>query len=175
MKGAMGVSHLEDLIVEYYDWQGYLVKRNIKVGPLDHGGWEGELDVVAYHPLKNHLVHLEPSVDAHTWAVRERRFEKKFESGRKYIFSTVFPWLDTNTTLEQVAVIPSHPKGRNALAGGILRSIDELAAEIREQVTSRGIIARGAIPEQYPLLRTIQLTHCGYYGNVLNPIPLIQP
>ena len=157
------MSHLEDLIVEYYDWQRYLVKRNIKVGRLGHGGWEGELDVVAYHPLNKHLIHLEPSVDADTWATREKRFKKKFASGKKYIFSDVFPWLDTCTAIEQVAVIPSHPKGRNSLAGGIIRSIDELAAEIRDKMITRGIMASKAIPEQYPLLRTIQLTHCGYY------------
>jgi hypothetical protein len=45
------MSHLEDLIVEYYDWRGYLVKRNIRVGPLAHGGWEMELDIVAYIPI----------------------------------------------------------------------------------------------------------------------------
>jgi hypothetical protein len=28
------MSHLENLIAEYYDWKGYLVKRNIKVGKL---------------------------------------------------------------------------------------------------------------------------------------------
>ncbi len=58
------MSHLEDLIAEYYDWRGYLVKRNIKVGRLQHGGWEMELDVIAYHPHTNHLIHLEPSLDA---------------------------------------------------------------------------------------------------------------
>jgi len=41
------VSHLEDLLCEYYEWQGYIVRRNIKVGRLGHGGWEGELDLVA--------------------------------------------------------------------------------------------------------------------------------
>jgi hypothetical protein len=30
------MSHLEDLIAEYYDWQGYVVKRNIRVGKLVH-------------------------------------------------------------------------------------------------------------------------------------------
>jgi len=55
------MSHLEALIAEYYDWKGYLVKRNIKVGRLKHGGWEMELDVVAYDPNTKHLIHLEPS------------------------------------------------------------------------------------------------------------------
>ncbi|MCP3926752.1 MAG: hypothetical protein GY714_29685 [Desulfobacterales bacterium] len=87
------MNHLEKLIRQFYEWQGYIVKGNIRVGKLDHGGWEGELDVVAYHPLDDILIHLEPSIDAHSWAKREERFTKKFAAGRKYIFTDVFPWL----------------------------------------------------------------------------------
>ena len=43
------MSHLEDLLCEYYEWQGYVVRRNIKVGPLSHGGHEGELDIIVSH------------------------------------------------------------------------------------------------------------------------------
>ena len=57
-------SHLEDLLCEFYEWQGYILRRNIRVGRLGHGGWEGELDIVAYHPTLNALIHLEPSIDA---------------------------------------------------------------------------------------------------------------
>ncbi|MEA5238864.1 hypothetical protein VB602_21630 [Vibrio parahaemolyticus] len=99
------MSHLENLIIEYYDWKGYLIKRNIKVGRLSHGGWEMELDVIAFNPHTNHLVHLEPSIDAHSWAKREERFKKKFASAKKYIFSEVFTWLDENTEIEQIAVL----------------------------------------------------------------------
>ena len=157
------MSHLEDLIAEYYDWRGYLVKRNIKVGRLAHGGWEGELDVVAYHPHSGHLLHAEPSIDAHSWAKREGRFSKKFNAGKKYIFSDVFTWLDPSTPIDQVAILVSHPKARGSLAGGSIRSIDELLAEIRGEVSKCGLASRSAIPEQYPLLRTMQLTHNGYY------------
>ncbi|MCP4551324.1 MAG: hypothetical protein GY834_04645 [Bacteroidetes bacterium] len=156
------MSHLENLIAEYYDWKGYLVKRNIKVGKLSHGGWEMELDVIAFDPHTGHLIHLEPSIDAHSWATREERFTKKFNSARKYILSEVFAWLDSNIEIEQVAVLISHPKGRDLLAGAKIVSIDELLAEIREKVIACGIAAKNAIPEQYPLLRTLQLSHNGY-------------
>jgi hypothetical protein len=157
------MSHLENLIAEYYDWKGYLVKRNIKVGKLSHGGWEMELDVIAFDPHTGHLIHLEPSIDAHSWAKREERFTKKFTSARKYILSEVFTWLDSNIEIEQVAVLISHPKDRDFLAGAKIVSIDELLAEIREKVVACGIVAKNAIPEQYPLLRTLQLSHNGYY------------
>ena len=157
------MSHLENLISEYYNWKGYLVKRNIKVGKLSHGGWEMELDVIAFDPHTGHLIHLEPSIDAHSWAKREERFTKKFTSARKYILSEVFTWLDSNIEIEQVAVLISHPKDRDFLAGAKIVSIDELLAEIRRNVVACGIVAKNAIPEQYPLLRTLQLSYNGYY------------
>ena len=157
------MSHLENLIAEYYDWSGYLVKRNLKVGKLSHGGWEMELDVVAFHPTTKHLVHVEPSIDAHSWETREARFRKKFESGEKYMFSHVFPWLDQSTPVERIAVLISHPKGRDQLCGAKILSIDEFMTKVKEKVGACGIMAKNAIPEQYPLLRTIQLTLKGYY------------
>ena len=160
------MSHLENLIAEYYDWSGYLIKRNIKVGRLSHGGWEMELDIVAYNPHSKHLVHLEPSVDAHAWKTREQRFLKKFSLGIKYIFTEVFTWLDPKTPVEQIAVLVSHPKGRDTLACGKIVSIDEFIFEIKQKIKDRGIAAKSAIPEQYPLLRTIQLVENGYYKSL---------
>lgn len=156
------MSHLESLIVEYLDWQGYLVRRNMKVGRLKHGGWEMELDVIGYNPLSGDLVHYEPSVDAHTWETREARYTKKFAAARKLIFAEVFSWLPPETPLRQIAVFPSHPKGRDQIAGGRIISIDELIAEIRTKVIACGPARSAAIPENYPLLRMLQLSHCGY-------------
>lgn len=157
------MSHLEDLLCEFYDWQGYIVRRNVKVGRLKHGGWEGELDIVAYHPKRGELLHLEPSIDAHSWSRREERFRRKFRAGRKYIFKDVFPWLDQNTPLKQVAVLTSGGAGHARVAGGDVVSIDEAMKTIREKVTAEGRTASSAISEQYGLLRTIQLVECGYH------------
>lgn len=156
------MSHLESLIVEYLDWQGYLVRRNTKVGRLKHGGWEMELDVIGYNPHTKDLVHYEPSVDAHAWETREARFQKKFDAAKKLIFIEVFSWLSPETPLRQIAVFPSHPKGRDTIAGARLMSIDELTKEIRDTVNACGPMRSNAIPEIYPLLRTLQLSHCGY-------------
>lgn len=157
------MSHLETLIAEFYNWKGYLVKRNVKVGRLSHGGWEMELDVIAYHPHTSHLVHLESSVDAHSWKTREQRFTKKFGAAEKYIFKEVFTWLDPTTPVDRIAVLISHPKNRDFLVGAKIISIDEFMSEVRTAVCACGITAKNAIPEQYPLLRTLQLSHKGYY------------
>lgn len=156
------MSHLESLVVEYLDWQGYLVRRNTKVGRLKHGGWEMELDVIGYNPHTGDLVHYEPSVDAHTWDTRESRYEKKFSTARKLIFSEVFFWLPPETKIKQIAIFPTHPKDRHTIAGGEIQSIDEFVAEVRSRVIACGVTSKGAISENYPLLRMLQLSHCGY-------------
>jgi len=155
-------SHLESLIVEYLDWQGYLVRRNTRVGKLKHGGWEMELDVIGYHPHRRDLVHYEPSLDADSWETREARYKKKFDAARRHILTDVFSWLPDGTSLRQIAVFPSHPKGMDRIAGGQIVSIDELLAEIRAKVILMGVACSSAISENYPLLRVLQLSHCGY-------------
>jgi len=155
------MNHLEKLTRQYYNWKGYLVKGNVKVGRLSHGGWAGELDIVAYHPQTEHLVHIEPSIDAHSWKKREERFEKKFRMGRKYIYKDVFPWLSPETPLDQIAMLIT--SSRKTLCGGTVISIDEFMKQIKEEVRNQGIMAKNAIPEEYDLLRTIQMAENGYY------------
>jgi hypothetical protein len=155
------MNHLETLIKQFYEWKQYVVRTNIKVGPLKHGGFEGELDIVAYNPKTQHLVHLEPSIDAHSWATRQARFQKKFEAGRKYISKTVFPWLSPETPIHQFAILVS--SGKSEVGGGAVISADEFVAAVREDIAKEGVMAKAAIPEQYDLLRTIQFVTCGYY------------
>ncbi|MGK2961328.1 MAG: hypothetical protein ACSLFK_04170 [Gemmatimonadaceae bacterium] len=163
--------HLEELISEYLEWQGYFIRRNTKVGRLSHGGWEMELDVVGFHPQSQDLVHYEPSIDALSWATRTARYVKKFEAGQKYVHTELFPWLPADTPLRQIAVFVSHPKGRDTIAGGSILSIDELMAEIRAKIAIKGRMVSNAISEQYPLLRTLQMSHNGYYQPILAVSP----
>lgn len=155
------MNHLEKLIRQYYEWKDYIVRGNIKVGRLPHGGWAGELDIVAYHHLTNHLVHLEPSIAANSWKDREAKFDRKFTLGRKYIHSDVLPWLNKNTPIEQIAVLITST--RKELASGRVISIDEFMKIIIADVSECGIVGKNAIAEEFDLLRTIQMTICGYY------------
>jgi hypothetical protein len=159
----MAFSHLEQLISEYLEWTGFLIKRNIKVGRLTHGGWEMELDIIGYHPSDERLVQYEPSIDALSWEKRKARYEKKFTAGQKYIKSELFKWIKGSPKLEQYAVFVSHPKNRHEIAGGRILSIDELMKQIKDDVFKAGIMGKNAVPESYPFLRTIQLTLSGYY------------
>lgn len=166
------MTHLETLIYEYLDWQGYLVRRNKKVGRLDHGGWEMELDIIAYRPASDKhpesLVHFEPSIDALSWEKREARYEKKYRSAKNYIFKEIFPWLkNSKVEIQHFAVFIGHPEGRDEIAGFRIVSIDEMMAKIRKAVALCGKMSSNAIPEQYPLLRTLQLSENGYFRVVM--------
>lgn len=151
-------NHLEQLIAEWLEFKGYFVRRNVKVGKLSHGGHEGELDVVAYHPLENHLIQIEPSIDAHTWEKRETRFRKKFDAGRKYIISEILPWLPHNKRFEQWAVLWGSDRNHDEVGGGKVIPIWKLYRMIARDVLAIGNPAGNAIPEQFPLLRTMQYT-----------------
>lgn len=70
-----------------------------------------ELDIVTYDPQASQLLHIEASLDANSWDVRETRFTKKFNAGRKYIFTDLFPWLPPTTPLTQRAILVSGETG----------------------------------------------------------------
>jgi hypothetical protein len=152
------MNHLEQLTAEWYEFRGYFVRRNVQVGKRVKGGYECELDVVAFCPHRQHLVHVEPSMDANTWATREARYTKKFEAGRKYI-PGIFNGITLPTSIEQIALLGFASNANvKILAGGRIMTSADLLAEITAEI-GKMRIAQAAIPEQYPLLRTIQFAY----------------
>ena len=95
---------LEQLVAEWYEFRGFYVRRNVKVGKRSKGGHEGELDVVAFHPVERRLVHVETSMDAENWEKRETKFSRKFKAGKTYIPS-LFAGLGSLPEIEYVALI----------------------------------------------------------------------
>lgn len=152
------MNHLEQLTAEWYEFRGYFVRRNVYVGKRPTGGYECELDVVAFCPKQRRLVHIEPSMDAHTWQKREDRYAKKFEAGRKYI-PALFSGMDLPGEIDQIALLGfASNTNVKTLAGGRIMTSSELLSEITAEICSM-TISKSAIPEQYPLLRTIQLCY----------------
>jgi hypothetical protein len=151
----MANNFLEQLVAEWYEYQGYFIRRNVWVGKRPKGGYECELDIVAFHPGKKRLVQIEPSMDAASWAERERRYKKKFDAGKKYI-PELFKGLETPTNIEQIALLVFASKqNRETLAGGKLIVANELLAEIFAELKFRSIYSK-TIPEQFPILRGLQ-------------------
>jgi hypothetical protein len=151
----MAANHLEQLVAEWYEYQGYFVRRNIKVGRRAKGGYEGELDIVALHPERRHLVHIETSLDALPWATRDQKFRRKFDAGTKYI-PGLFTGIDMPAEIDSVAILVfASNRNRASLGGGRLMIASELYEEIIRTLAHTSI-RTGMIDEQKPLLRTLQ-------------------
>lgn len=149
------MNYLEQLVAEWYEYQGYFVRRNALVGKRANGGWDCELDVVAFHPGSAHLIHIEPSMDTNSWAERERRYAVKFAAGRKYI-PAMFKGLQVPKKIEQVALFGyASKKNHPTICGGEVKLVSELLEEITSSLRHKKI-ANAAVSEQYPILRTIQ-------------------
>jgi hypothetical protein len=155
-------NHLESLVAEWYEFNGYFVRRNVKVGRRPQGGYECELDVVAFSPEKNSIVHVEPSLDADTWQERERRYAKKFRAGREHI-PDLFPGIQIPEDIEQLALfVYGGADASRDLAGGRVVFVREFLEEVRKALAGRRV-SEAAVPESFPLLRTLQFA-CEFWS-----------
>ncbi len=152
----MPANHLEQIVAEWYEFQGYFVRRNVLVGKRAKGGYECELDVVAFHPTLQRLVQIEPSGDSHTWEVREQRFTKKFMAGRKYI-PDLFKGQVIPNEIEQIAIfVIGSRKNHLTIGGGRIVLLSEFLREVRDGISKRSFM-NSAISENMPLLRMMQM------------------
>jgi len=162
--GGAYVNHLEELVAEWYEYQGYFVRRNVRVGRRPGGGHECELDVVAFHPVTKKLVQIEPSTDATSWATREMRYAKKFAAGKRHI-PRLFQGLDVPNEIDQVALfLIGGNRGGAPIAGGRVLLVKELIVEILSALAGKRLYSE-AVPESFPLIRTLQLV-AEYRGRV---------
>lgn len=158
----MAGNHLEALVAEWYEFRGFFVRRNVQVGKRPKGGYECELDIVAFHPEQRALVHIEPSLDSDSWAKRESRYTKKFAAGRRYI-PTLFQGIPIPKHIDQVALfVYGGGDARTQLAGGRVMFIKDFMAEVHAGIGHRKVNS-AAIPEEFPHLRTLQFA-AQYWG-----------
>ena len=145
---------LEQLVAEWYEFSGFFVRRNVHVGRRPRGGWECELDVVAFNPKAKRLLHIEPSMDTLHWDKREKRFRKKFNAGQKYI-PELFEAFKPLPKIEPVALfVFGSDKRHREIGGGRVLMIRDFLNEIRNGIKDRSV-AKSAIHEQYVILRTL--------------------
>ncbi len=62
---------------------------------------------------------------------------------------------------DQIAMLIT--SSRKKLCGCTVISIDEFMKQIKADVGDQGIMAKNAIPEEFDLLRTVQMAVNGYY------------
>jgi hypothetical protein len=152
----MQTNFLEELVAEWFEYKGYIVKRNERVGRRAAAGHEGELDVVAFNPKTKHLIHIETSTDADSWAGREKRFSKKFSSGTKHI-KAVFDGLKVPDEIEKKAIFAfGSDKNHKTVGGGQVVLVEDFILDILRDLKGTSFLTR-AVPEKYPILRVLQM------------------
>jgi len=151
------MNFLEQLTAEWFEYVGYFVRTNVKARKRVAGGWDMELDVLAYQPATQTLLHVEPSGDAESWAERRDRFMNK-----KYILS--------KNEYEEIIGAPIAAIERLAIVGHAKSTKADLNwGKGVEVITIATFLSRittylrdidymsNAVPEGYPILRTIQM------------------
>ena len=166
----MSANYLEQLAVEWYEYRGYFVRRGVPVGRREEGGPEAELGIVAVEPGAGRVVHLEASMDAHSWEQREQRYAKKFAAGRSHLPAAIGGLGEGS--LEQVVLVALGSRVNHPTLGGadVLTLADflvEILAELRD-----GGGAGVPVPQQFPILRTLQFV--AEHRRALLPILLEQ-
>jgi hypothetical protein len=160
------VEYLEQLTTEWYEYRGYFVHRDLWVGLASDGSYECELDVVAFHPTRHHLVHIEPSLDLLSWKDREQHFQLKFDAGKKYLHRMF--GAEPHLQIEQIALIVSGDElPRHSIAGGKIVRLPDLLADILKAL-SRFDMSESLVPDQWPLIRTLQFVAA--YRDQLVPV-----
>lgn len=156
------MEYLQRLAAEWYEYQGYFVHTDLWVGLQSDGSCECELDVVGFHPVRRHLVHLEPSFDLLSWQEREQHFQPKFAAGRRYLHRMFGN--EPQVHLEQIALVVADEELPRTLAGArVLRIADFLATML--EALSAFEMAEAVVPEQWPLVRTLQFV-AAYRGRL---------
>ncbi|MCC6465847.1 MAG: hypothetical protein IT463_10950 [Planctomycetes bacterium] len=153
------MNFLEQLVAEWCEIRDAFVRTNVRVKKLQGGGYEGELDVVAWFPATGKVVHYETSTDADSWQKRQKRFEKKFEAGRRHIRTEVLKGMQFGEQpIEHVAVFATRiTESRAELAGGKAMWVGDLLTEISQYLEDNfADPLKRAVPEKYALLRTLQ-------------------
>ena len=150
------MNFLEQLVAEWYEYNGYFVRSNPRTRKRQKGGFDVELDVLAYSPSDQRLIHIETSGDANSWQERKERFlNKKFilshEEYESLIGSSV-------NAIEKIAIV-GWSSTKSDLNWGVdikVVLIPQLLEEITTKLRDTSPLKQ-AVPESFPLLRAMQM------------------
>lgn len=149
------MNYLEALAAEYYAYTGYFVRSNVRTRKRPRGGYDIEMDVLAFMPNTQKLVHVETSGMADTWKrQREKFIEKKFcvtrEEYEEQLGCAVY-------TIQKVVILGWAKTEEPYFDGDIeILSIPAFVRRIKEALKDKHPL-KEIVPEHYPLLRSMQM------------------
>ena len=151
------MNFLEQLAAEWYSYNSYFVQTNVRFGPRKQGGYEGEMDVVAFHPKNKVLVHIETSTDAYSWETRKRHFKSKFTRAQKY-YPQLFDF--GYTSVEKIAIVGFRKNPPEKVSFGndiVILTAPAFINKINERLKHMSPLKQ-AVPEHWPLIRVLQIS-----------------
>jgi len=146
---------LEQLAAEYYSHMGYFVRTNVKFGlRKGRGGYEGEIDVLAFRPETSTLLHIETSMDCDSWRERKNRFQKKFKTAESH-YKKLFTFKIQKLIKIVIVGLGNPKKSVNFGPNIFIQSIPDFIKKITDYLI-RYNPKNQAVPENFPLLRAMQ-------------------
>lgn len=150
------MTFLEQLVAEWYEYDGCFVRSNVRARKRAKGGFDVELDVLAYDLPSNTLLHVETSGDADSWEERKRRFlTKKFILKRKEYEAIIGCKVNKITKIAIVGYTRSTKTNLNWGQDIEVVLIPDFMKQIAERLRSQHP-THEAVPEGFPLLRAMQ-------------------
>lgn len=124
--------NMQDLARQYSEWKGYQVQTALIIGPAKDGVHDYELGLIAFHAEQNHVAQIEILISDQPWGEQKVWFNERFDLGRTYIFTEVFPELTWRTELFQIAILAESPTEQ--ILGAKVFTADELIRKIRHEI-----------------------------------------
>jgi hypothetical protein len=151
------MNFLEQLSAEWYTYQGYFVRTNVKTNKRAKGGWDNELDVLAFSAQTGELVHIESTWDAESWPKRKERFlTKKFVYSQAQYEDIVGTKISKLHKIALVGLVYA-TKSDLSWGGGIeVYLIPKFIASIARELEQKDPL-KDVVPEGFPRLRAMQL------------------
>ena len=150
------MNFLEQMLAEWYEYGGYFVRSNVRARKRAKGGWDAELDILAYDPNSGTLLHVETSGDANSWEERRQRFlNKKFMLQREEYEEILGCRV---RRIDKIAVVGySRSTKTNLDWGKDIRVvlIPEFMRQVADKLRSQRHMHE-AVPEGFPILRAVQ-------------------
>ena len=151
------MNFLEQLVAEWYEYDGYFVRSNVRTRKRKKGGFDVELDVLAYDLPKNTLIHIETSGDANSWEERKRRFKnKKFILTREEYEDILGHKVSKIKKIAVVGYVHSSKADLNWGQDIEILFIPDFIKKITEKLRSQHPLQE-AVPEGFPILRAMQM------------------
>ena len=150
------MNFLEQLAAEWYEFNGFFVRTNVRLGKREKGGFTGEIDVVAYNPKDRTMIHVETSTAAGKKSEIATRLLRQFKVASEQ-YDSLFDFKPKD--IKKIAIVGTARTITMDIGEDIeVYSIPQFIRMVSESMKKHPLQGE-AIPEGFPLLRSMQFSY----------------